>query len=298
MLLALSWWAILLYKKTQIIHELKIEQFEKYPNASEEFERQSLMIKGEGIAFAISLIIGIIILNAAFRLEIKAAKQQKNFLLSVTHELKSPITAILLILETFKKRKLSEEQSKNLIENAREETERLKKLVEDLLLATRINPKSKLKKQTINLSQIIEPLLDQYIKNHPNFHFKLIKEGSNFEIDSNESSIYLILSNLIDNAVKYSDEGTSIEVKLYNKNGKTNINVADQGRGIPSKELDNIFNQFYRIGDENVRSTKGTGLGLYLVKELCAKLKIIITVYTNSPKGTIFELQFPHKNKL
>ena len=184
MLFALTWWAILLYQKTETIHDLQEQMSELYPNASKECFRQKTMIVGEGIVFALSLTLGIILLNGAFRREMKVARQQKNFLLSVTHELKSPITALQLILETFKKRKLSASQSQALLANGQEEADRLNKLVEDLLMAARLNPKETLKKELTDLTQMLVGLLKQYEKNYPNFKFK-----SNLEQKKNSELI-------------------------------------------------------------------------------------------------------------
>ncbi len=293
MLFALAWWAILLWRKTNTIYELKSKIDSMYPDASDEYFRQNTMIVTEGLVFAIALIIGIIILNRALRREIAVAKHQKNFLLSVTHELKSPITAIQLILDTFKKRKLNEEQSSLLLDNGKEEAERLKKLVDDLLMAAQINPKSNLTLREIQLDQLLEVKVNDLQKINSGHRLTFYKEKGQYLLKSHLESLSLIISNILDNALKYSKKDTEISINLEPKDQYVILNIKDQGRGIPEKEKRNIFKQFYRIGDEDIRSSKGTGLGLYLVKELCKKLGIKISVKDNKPQGSIFKLVIP-----
>lgn len=295
MVAALAWWAILLSSKTSIIHDLKSEQVDLYPNYDREYIRQQWMIASEAIFFAVSLILGIALINKAFRNEMIAAKQQKNFLLSVTHELKSPITALQLILDTFKRNKLNDAQFDNLLNDGKEEAARLNKLVEDLLTAARISPKKTLKRESIDIGRIIDPLVQQYERNYQEFNFQIQKKGASFVAFTNESSLYLIVSNLLDNAVKYSNCRPQIQITMEKVNGHISLSVADNGKGIPEDEKQRIFDQFYRIGDENVRTTTGTGLGLYLVNELCNKLNIKVSVRDNLPEGSIFELLIPVK---
>jgi signal transduction histidine kinase len=295
MVAALAWWAILLSSKTSVIHDLKSKQIELYPNSDREYIRQQWMIASEAVFFAVSLILGIALINKAFRNEMIAAKQQKNFLLSVTHELKSPITALQLILDTFKRNKLNETQFNNLLNDGKEEAARLNKLVEDLLTAARLSPKKTLKRENVDIGTMMDPLIQQYERNYPDFNFSLKKTGESFIAFTNEASLYLIVSNLLDNAVKYSNCKLEINISMKKMNGHINLSVADNGKGIPEEEKQRIFDQFYRIGDEDIRTATGTGLGLYLVNELCSKLNIKVSVRDNLPEGSIFELLIPIK---
>ncbi|WP_235293183.1 sensor histidine kinase [Portibacter lacus] len=295
MLAALAWWAILLHKQALIIHDLRLESGIEIPESAKELNRQRWMIGSEALFFGAILIFGIILLNRAFRAEIFAARQQKNFLLSVTHELKSPITAIQLILDTFKRRKLNESQALELITNGQEEAFRLNKLVEDLLTAARLNPKKNLDRENVDILKAINPIIAQYQKNYPHFQFTVPPYVNTFICHTNEPSLCLIVSNLLDNAVKYSPVNKEIKVEILKKNSSVYLRVLDAGIGIIDDEKLRVFDQFYRIGDEHIRTTKGTGLGLFLVKELCTKLNIKVFVRDNEPEGSIFELVIPTK---
>ena len=158
MLLAFCWWAVLLIKKNKQAFENKMLYTEnilrnngslaegddfknttQYLLLHEEFSSQRNMIIGEGVVFIISIVLGIWFINKAYYKEMIAANQGRNFLLSITHELKSPIASIKLVLETFKKRKgLSEAQIDRLCGNGLKESERLHKLVNDLLLGAKM----------------------------------------------------------------------------------------------------------------------------------------------------------------
>lgn len=295
MLMALAWWALLLYQKTSTIYTLKAQNAASFPSFESEYNMQRYMILGEAIVIAGAMILGIIVLNRAFKREMVAVKQQKNFLLSVTHELKSPITAISLILDTFKRKKLDSKQTEILIENGQEEANRLSKLVEDLLTAARLNPKSTLRKETVNVEDMVYSLFQHFERNYPNCDFKIEKSGLNFLVQTNEPSLYLIVSNLLENAVKYSHGEPAVTISLRKQGSTISLAVADNGVGIPDKEKRRIFDQFYRVGEEDIRTAKGTGLGLYLVSELCNKLDIKIKVRDNDPQGSIFELLIPTK---
>lgn len=296
MLFALMWWAILLIRKTNNIYRLKSQLSEIYPEAALEQSRQTIMIYSEAFFFGISLIIGIYFVSRTFRKEIALARQQKNFLLSVTHELKSPITAIKLIFETFKRRKLSSEQSDKLIHNGNQEAQRLENLVEDLLLSARINPKERLAREDFDFSIFMQNLIRQYREKYLDFTFDYTDNTQAPVINTSLSTLKLIIYNIVDNAIKYSNDSKKVKITADLVKQKIRLRIKDRGVGIPDEEKKMIFQQFYRVGDEHTRSTTGTGLGLYLVKELSKKLDIKVSVANNTPKGSIFEILIPIKN--
>ncbi|HYH56159.1 MAG TPA: sensor histidine kinase, partial [Anseongella sp.] len=98
------------------------------------------------------------------------------------------------------------------------------------------------------------------------------------------------LSNLVENALKYSPPEAGIEIELREENSRACLRVADRGQGIPEKEKEKIFDKFYRAGNEETRRTKGTGLGLFIVKQVLDNHGAAITVKDNEPSGTVFEI--------
>ena len=100
------------------------------------------------------------------------------------------------------------------------------------------------------------------------------------------------MHNLIENALKYSPKQTTITIGLKKEGDKIALTIADEGVGIPKEERLNIFTKFYRLGNESTRTTKGTGLGLYIVKEIVDHHKALIEVHSNTPKGSVFKILF------
>ncbi len=111
-------------------------------------------------------------------------------------------------------------------------------------------------------------------------------------INGDRLTIELCLSNLIENTVKYSPNGGEVVISSKLKGGNRMVYVADQGIGISDKEKKRVFEKFYRVGNEDTRTTKGTGLGLYLVKQILKWPKATIRVKDNTPMGSIFVLTF------
>jgi len=112
------------------------------------------------------------------------------------------------------------------------------------------------------------------------------------EMTGDKFALTSVVTNLIENAIKYSGPCEVVDVKLYSREGKIYLEVADHGIGIADNEKSRIFDKFYRVGSEDTRNTKGTGLGLYIVKEVLDKHEASIKVKDNEPTGSIFEIVF------
>jgi signal transduction histidine kinase len=112
------------------------------------------------------------------------------------------------------------------------------------------------------------------------------------EITGDKFALTSVVTNLIENAIKYSGPCEAVVVKLFSKEGKVHLQVADHGIGIADAEKNRIFERFYRVGSEETRNTKGTGLGLFIVKEVLDKHEATIKVKDNRPVGSVFEVVF------
>ena len=251
------------------------------------------MIFGEATFFVVSLLIGFYLINRGYREEVRVEKERRNFLLSITHELKSPIASIKLVLETFLKRNLPKSQQDQLSRTGVKEANRLNNLVNDLLLAARLEGPYEPNLEPIDLVEMLEDILIDLRAKYPNVHFGMGTEGEMDTINGDASGLSSIAINLLENAVKYSPAPASIDVKLSRENGHLIWETADQGFGIPSKEKDKVFTRFYRIGNEDTRKTKGTGLGLYIVDQMVKAHKGKIVIKDNQPRGTVFRIKLP-----
>lgn len=217
------------------------------------------------------------------------SKRQNNFLLSVTHELKTPLTSNKLNLQTLLKRKtLDREQQEQLLSQAINENNRLEEMIENILTATRIeNNHFKLNFEECNLSQKIINITNNWAKSRIPVQLN-IKEDIICKVDL--FIIKTVLHNLLDNAYKYAGKEATIEVYLKREKNKLIWGVKDNGKGIPQKFKKDIFNKFYRIGSEETRGQRGTGLGLYLVKNLLIFHGDSIIYLPNEPNGSHFKI--------
>ncbi|RYE16825.1 MAG: GHKL domain-containing protein [Sphingobacteriales bacterium] len=253
------------------------------------------MILGEGSMFVAVFLIGAVYLHKSLNKERKLQDQKKNFLLSVTHELKSPLASIKLLLQTIQKRDLSKAQTLDFIEKSLTDIERLDDMVENMLLASKIeNSSYTFPKASFSMSNLVDNIVNrlQISKCDGNQQIIDAEIEPKIEITGDKFALTSVVTNLIENAVKYSRPCEALQVKLFKKDGKVYFQVADHGIGIADAEKTRIFDKFYRVGSEDTRNTKGTGLGLYIVKQVLDKHEATIRVKDNKPAGSIFEVVF------
>lgn len=268
----LVWWGVLLIKA--------------------EPERMA-MILGEAAVFLMIFIIGAYKLHLALNKERKLHNQQKNFLLSVTHELKSPLASIKLYLQTILKRDLDLQQQRYFIQNSLKDIERLDDLVENMLIATKIDNKSySFPKEPFNFTDLIERIVERLQTHSCSSQVILTKIQKNITLTGDRFALTSVVTNLIENAVKYSPACAEVSVNAFSDNGQIHFQVSDHGIGISDPEKSRIFEKFYRVGNEDTRKTKGTGLGLFIVKQVLDKHQALIKVKNNHPSGTVFEVIF------
>jgi two-component system, OmpR family, phosphate regulon sensor histidine kinase PhoR len=252
------------------------------------------MVVSEGFVFISLMGFGAYKLHRAINKEKKINAQQKNFLLSVTHELKSPLASIKLYLQTILKRDLDKAQQQNFIGKSLLDIERLADLVENMLLATRIENKSySFPKEPFNLSKLVEKIVARLQIHVCSAEALITSIEPGVYVNGDDFALSSVITNLVENAVKYSSSCMPIHVSLKrNPQGKAIFTVADLGIGITDDEKPKIFDKFYRIGNEDTRKTKGTGLGLFIVKQVLDHHQASIKVKNNLPNGTIFEVCF------
>jgi len=292
------WWEILLVRQTTQISDEQQKLMEITSTDARSLEQQITdlqgkkqhriyMIVGEGTVFLLLLLYAFYRIRKASNKEIELVNQQKNFLLSVTHELKTPIAATKLQLQTLLKHKqLSSEQQEQLLLNAVNETNRLNRLIEDVLLANSADKELKINKENTDLSQLTQDTISNYFSGK-NIRTK-IESGITGFVD--KLLFPSLIINLTENALKYSPENAEVEIALNKENGKINLCIRDNGFGIPESEKQKIFEKFYRIGNEETRKAKGTGLGLYIVQKIVAAHHGKIEVTDNKPKGSVFKI--------
>lgn len=298
---ALIFWFLSLVRQSTQMSEYKLLQLKKdtpdyhlkVAEIQNEEKRKIAQYTGEGSTFMLLILIGAVFVYRATRRQIRLNIQQQNFMMAITHELKTPIAVTKLNIETLLKRKLEEAQQEKLLHNTLQETNRLNDLCNNILLASQIDAGNyKPGKELINLGELAGTSA-AYFKTR--FPHQLIEEviEPGIYIKGDGLLLQLAINNLIENAIKYSGKQQAVVIHLHQADGVAVLRVKDQGKGIANDEKKKIFEKFYRAGDENTRKTKGTGIGLYLTKKIIKDHNGSITVKDNIPSGCIFAISLP-----
>jgi len=303
------WWGYLLFSKNeqaftekaeldkinyQSTHNpVKYEQTQSYLQLQVKYRNYRVMVISEGLFFLILQIIGLLQVRRIFGKEIELAAQQTNFLHSITHELKSPLSSVKLALQTMAKRALEPEQKEKMVNNALSDVVRLESLVDNILFAAKIERDTHgFSNEEVNLSDTVRSAVAKFVNNKKHIQIRTaIRDEVYYETD--RMGFISVVMNLIENSIKYSDDGSSMEVSLTESDSAVILTVKDEGYGIPHEYKDKVFEKFYRVGNEDTRKAKGTGLGLFIVGRFVQIYKGKIKLSDNSPKGSIFELSLP-----
>ncbi len=300
MLAALAWWFIALEKQNNIISEIKRNEiistdplFASKMNTIEDAnKRKTAQYIGEGTTFLALILVGAIFVFRATRRQLRLSEQQQNFMMAITHELKTPIAVTQLNLETLQKRRLDEEKQQKLISNTLQEANRLNTLCNNILFTSQLDAgKYASTMLQIDLTDLVESAVDDCKNRYPGRIFTdLITE--NIFIHGDAFLLQMLLSNLLENAIKYAPQTSPIQITLSKSADTIRLEVIDEGAGVADSEKKKVFDKFYRVGNENTRKAQGTGLGLYLCKRICDSHHAIIFVTNNQPKGSNFTVLF------
>lgn len=310
MLLAFGWWSYHLWSQNDRLFDAEKRAIEarfsrsgqgvnltqlyetaEYKKAEKAWHKSRRMILSEGLFISGCLIFGLWIVHRSANREVTLARQRRNFLLSITHELKSPIAALRLELETLSKRSLQPEQRDQLLSNGLKDVSRLQNLVEDLLLAARLEDNWRPLPEPVDLPVLIRDIIARLQVRFPHANIQAQLPERMPPVQADKPGMSSVIQNLLENALKYSPPGTPVECKVERLDEKTIIRVADQGHGIPDSEKKAVFEKFYRLGSEETRRSTGTGLGLYIVQQVVKAHGGTISVENNTPKGTVFVVE-------
>jgi signal transduction histidine kinase len=229
--------------------------------------------------------------------EMKLARLKSDFVANVSHELRTPLALIRLYAETLELGRLTaQEKYQEYFRIIREESERLTALINNILDFSRIEAgRKEYEFKETNLAELVRTTLDSY-------RFQIEQNGFAFEenisgdippVNVDREAIARSLLNLVNNALKYSKDQKYIGVRLYRSNGSVKLEVQDRGIGIAAAEQDKIFEKFYRCGDPLVHNTKGSGLGLSLVRHIAQAHGGNVSVESVPEKGSKFTIALP-----
>lgn len=248
------------------------------------------------IALGISLF-GITFYSFLTIKEIQLNRRQANFVDSVTHELKTPIAALRLYLDTLLMRDLDPENRQEFYSTMDAELQRLDQLINQLLEVGRLDAiGSQSEPEHVDLVALLQSCSEMTCQQHKVdvdevCHFDLPAIG----VNARRMLLEMIFRNLLDNAIKYGSDPPRVDVvALARGRDRVVVRIRDYGKGVPTEQRQSVFQMFFRGSDELQRTRKGTGLGLYIVKTLVGIMKgrIHIVDATNGP-GSVFEVVLP-----
>ena len=257
-------------------------------------DKADWLILTEGILLLVAILIGIYVIFLYWRRQASLNRAQRNFINQVTHELKSPLAAIQLHLETIQMRQPTPQQLQHFVTLMQADSERLNSLINNLLTASRVEHKgAKLNLQKGDLSLAIEAYLRQELTTFPqNGRLKWEIEPhliARFELDALET----VLRNLVENALLYVEGDPMIDIQLKRDGSMAHLTFADQGHGIPQQYQKKVFRMFYRIRRSG-KSIRGSGLGLFIVRNVVRLHGGKVWIESQGKdQGTTFHLMIP-----
>ena len=308
---ALVWWFISLNKQNTVMSRFEIsslrskidsagtpvlyrQQLQKITAA---YKKNKSKYLGEGGAFFLVILVGAAFVYRSVRRQFYLQLQQQNFMMAVTHELKTPISVAKLNLETLQKYNLDPVKQKKIIRTTLDETSRLDFLTNNILISSQLEGRRyKSSKEELDLSSLMKDCIHDFRNRFPE---RIINEDIEADADVKGDALLLqmLVNNLLENALKYSakENSVSASLKKYRSGASVSsveLQVKDEGPGIPDGEKKKIFSKFYRVGNEATRKTQGTGLGLYLCRKIARDHNADILVTDNKPGGSIFTVVF------
>lgn len=297
---ALAWWAYSLLQQNKIVHALQKGRLN--PSSSDyalqiqkidEAERRGVYkYIGEGSAFLFLICVGAVFVYRSVRRQLQLQQQQQNFVMAVTHELKTPIAVARLNLETLQKHRLEEEKKTKLVQTTLQETLRLDTLINNILIASQLEERAyRMNKEDLDFSALVKDVLKAFETRYPHRIVNAFVQDD-VAMNGDATLLKLLLSNLLENANKYSPKDKPVGLRLAEVDKRIVLEVSDEGPGIADEEKRAVFKKFYRIGNEETRRTKGTGLGLFICKKIADDHGGSIAVKDNLPAGSKFIVQF------
>jgi signal transduction histidine kinase len=243
------------------------------------------------------LIFGLIFTIRAVNHELELAKMKSDFVSTVSHEFKSPLTSIRQLAEMLKAGRVpSDERRQRYYDVLVEQSERLSLLIDNILDFTKIEgDRKKFDFEMADIGTLLQEIVStiQDRVRHKGFviQVEIVKPLPSIKVD--RAAITQAINNLIDNAIKYSGEAKKVFVRAFTENQYLIIAVKDFGVGIKKEEIDKVFERFYRGGDELTRTVKGSGLGLTLVKQIVESHHGNVHVESEPGRGSTFSIRLP-----
>ena len=216
-----------------------------------------------------------------------------EFIAVISHELRTPLSSVYGAAVTLEERSVDDETQRRLLSVIRRESTRLATVVNDVLWASRLQEKKVgSEPEWCDAAELVREATTRAAEIAP-ANVSIAACGGPVTARVDPDQLRMVLANLIDNAVKYSPQGGTVDVRVEQRNGSVRFSVSDEGIGVPEDQRDRIFDKFIRLDPEMSRGIGGTGLGLYICRELVAQMGGTIGVSANEPRGSTFAFEIP-----
>ena len=266
----------------------------------QEISRQ-VMVGLEGIFFLVLILAGAWMIIRSHIKTVELKFHQHNFLMAVTHELKTPLASLKIYMDSLQSPKIPDDKKTGIVPKMKNDVVRLEKLVENILDASRFEHGGyQLNREELNLTEMVEKAMDN-LQLHPLEKpleiNRNLKSGVSYYGDA--KALNRALMPILENCLVYNtSDKIVLNIELENQNSDIILKITDNGIGLKKSDTSRIFDRFYRVGDEIKRSQPGTGLGLYLSRELIRAHGSEITAKSPGPgKGTTFIIRFKENAK-
>ena len=224
---------------------------------------------------------------------LEAAKVRQDFTANVSHELKTPLTAISGYAELIENKMVEGEQLEHFAKEIRHNAERLLSLINDIINLSELDrTEDQIQFENLDLCEVVENCSDTLRMNAQQKNLNFSFEGEPCMIRANRDLINELVTNLGENAIRYNCENGSVDIRVFSENGRPVLLVSDTGIGIPKEHQDRIFERFYRVDKSRSKQTGGTGLGLAIVKHIVAIHDASLTLESEEEKGTTIRVEF------
>lgn len=297
--LQFTWWAWLLISKDKAVRtlgeQLRAEGIEPIVQGGST-DHTAWMVAGEGGVFLFLLLIALWLIFRTVKHELGLARQQRDFLLAASHELRTPITGLKLHLRTLQRQGLGPAQREELTGHVHAEVERLQGLTEKILLATRLDePHIPLELTEVDIAAVLRSVMASAGVSYARGREVRLEAPGEAKARMDVDAFRSVTTNLLENACKYAPPDTPVDIRLTREDHGWELQVADRGPGVPEYERALVFRKFHRSGSEETRGTKGTGLGLYIVQRLMSAAGGRIEYRPRPGGGSIFVASFPNR---